>query len=292
MTPGIEDLSFTLRNGIKYFELVAEPVKQEILPGIFIKGWGYNGSIPGPTIKVCPGDYVNIRVYNCLPEPTSVHWHGLDVPVVMDGVPDVQPSPLIEPNHYFDYHFEIVNPPGTHMYHSHHNTAKQEMMGLAGGFIILDKDNSNIRDYFLIVQEFAVKGLKHGEIEEGYFEIDPLNDRASFFTINGRSFPYTLPLYTSLGDIVRVRFANPSAMEHPMHLHGHQFYVTALDGNSIREGCQLLRNTIPVASGETADIEFLSNNPGIWPLHCHIPHHMANNHTKETGGMITTVIYR
>lgn len=67
-TPDIDDLPYSERRGIKYFELVAEPVSREILPGIIIEGWGYNGSIPGPTIKVYPGDCVNIRVYNALSE--------------------------------------------------------------------------------------------------------------------------------------------------------------------------------------------------------------------------------
>jgi FtsP/CotA-like multicopper oxidase with cupredoxin domain len=79
ITPGVDDLPYIERRGIKHFELVAEPVSREILPGIFIQGWGYNGSIPGPTIKVYPEDCVNIRVYNALNEPTSVHWHGLDI---------------------------------------------------------------------------------------------------------------------------------------------------------------------------------------------------------------------
>ncbi|WP_243158050.1 multicopper oxidase domain-containing protein [Aminipila terrae] len=110
ITPNINNLPFMIQNGIKYFELIAEPVEQEILPGLFIKGWGYNGSIPGPTIQVKSGDYVNIRVINYLPEPTSVHWHGLDVPNNMDGVPDVEPSPKIRPGEYFDYQFRITNP--------------------------------------------------------------------------------------------------------------------------------------------------------------------------------------
>lgn len=75
-SPDLSNLSFVLRQGVKYFELVAEQVERELLPGIWIRGWGYNGSIPGPTIQVYPGDYVHIRVYNALPEATSVHWHG------------------------------------------------------------------------------------------------------------------------------------------------------------------------------------------------------------------------
>jgi FtsP/CotA-like multicopper oxidase with cupredoxin domain len=90
ITPDIPSLNYTMVDGYKLFQLIAEPVNREILPGIFIEGWGYNGSIPGPTIQVYPKDRVIIRVINHLPEPTSVHWHGLNVPNVMDGVPAVE----------------------------------------------------------------------------------------------------------------------------------------------------------------------------------------------------------
>ncbi|MDU2065076.1 MAG: multicopper oxidase domain-containing protein [Sporomusaceae bacterium] len=110
--------------------------------------------------------------------------------------------------------------------------------------------------------------------------------------MNGRCFPETTPLEVSCGERVRIRFANPAMMEHPIHLHGHQFIVTAADGNPIGECARMKKNTIAVASGETWDIEFMTNNPGNWPLHCHIPHHTANNMTKELGGMFTVVQYR
>jgi len=68
----LPSLPFILRNGVKYFELIAQPVQREILTGLYINAWGYNGSTPGPTIHVYPGDFVNIRVFNRLPESTSV----------------------------------------------------------------------------------------------------------------------------------------------------------------------------------------------------------------------------
>ena len=294
ITPDAPNLPFFTRNGIKYFELVAEPVQREVIKGLYIKGWGYNGSIPGPTIQVYPGDYVNIRVINKLPEPTSVHWHGLDVPNVMDGVPDVEPSPKIEPGKYFDYHFRIINPPGTHMYHTHHIAAKQEMMGLGGGFIILEPPQMRTyiqRDYFIMLQEFRVLGLKEREVKSGVFDIDPYAHNFNFFTMNGRSFPYTTPLDVKHGDNVRIRLGNIQEGAHPIHIHGHQYYVTAADGNSIPVNNRLLKSTILVASGETWDVEFKANNPGRWPFHCHIPHHMSNNQTDPTGGMFTTIAY-
>ena len=140
ITPDVPDLRFALHNGIKYFELVAEPVKREILSGLFVNAWGYNGSMPGPTIQVYPGDYVNIRIINKLPESTSIHWQGLELPNVMDGVPEVEPSPRIDPGRYFNYHFRVVNLPGTHMYHTHFNSVTQEMMGMGGAFIELSDE--------------------------------------------------------------------------------------------------------------------------------------------------------
>jgi len=210
----------------------------------------------------------------------------------MDGVPEVEPSPKIETGTYFDYRFQITNPPGTHLYHSHFYTIQQEMMGLGGALIILDPYETCLRhDYFFMLQEFHVKGLAKGEVRKGYYEIDPLSDMFNFFTMNGRCFPYVTPMKVNYGEHVRIRLGNSGMNTHPIHLHGHQFVVTASDGNSIPYTSRIVKNTIPVASGETYDIEFIARNPGVWPFHCHIPHHVANNFTKPTGGMFTTLIY-
>ncbi|WP_028596793.1 multicopper oxidase family protein [Paenibacillus assamensis] len=294
ITPHIPNLPYVEKNGIKYFTLVAEPVKSEILPGIYMNAWGYNGISPGPTICVYPDDYVCIRVYNKLPQPTSVHWHGLDVPNVMDGVPDIEPSPRIEPGQYFDYHFKITNPPGTHMYHAHYNTVMQDMMGLEGGLIILDPCESKYdvqRDYYLMLGAFALKNMEMGVLQPGVYDINPFAHNSNFFTLNGRCFPYTEALPVAKGERVRIRFGNIGMMNHPMHFHGHQFRETAVDGNSIPHANQLIKNTILVSSGTTRDIEFIANNPGRWPLHCHFPHHVSNNMTLPLGGMTTAVVY-
>lgn len=202
-SPDVPILPHTIKNGVKYFELVAEPVQREILPNLYINCWGYNGTMPGPTIVVFPGDFVEIKVFNRLPEDTSVHWHGLDIPNNMDGVQVIEPSPRIKPGQYFDYQFRITNQPGTHMYHTHVSTARLEMLGLAGGFIILDPlDNEFVPDFFILLQEFMVKGLPKGKIATGVYDIDPLSMDFNFFTMNGRCFPYTTPLGEYLNNIV------------------------------------------------------------------------------------------
>src|SRR5206468_12441079 len=86
-TPDLPKLGFNLVDGFKEFHLMAQPVETEFVPGKLVKAWGYNGSVPGPTIEVNEGDQVRVVFHNMLPEMTTVHWHGLEVPVGMDGGP-------------------------------------------------------------------------------------------------------------------------------------------------------------------------------------------------------------
>ena len=294
ITPGIETLEYEYKNGVKFFTLIAEAVELELIEGLFVKTWGYNGSVPGPTIIVNKGDDVCIRVINKLPQKTSVHWHGLEVPNNMDGVPGIEPTPFIEPNDYFDYHFKIVNPEGTYMYHSHVNVMVQDNAGLLGGFIVNDPKNDrrrNYKDYLILLQEWAVDKLPWGDINPGIYQLNFKMPEFNFFTMNGKCYPKTRPLDVCYGDTVRVRFGNIQMHHHPIHLHGHEFKVIGADGFPIKKENQIYKNTILVASGETWDIEFLAKNPGIWPMHCHMPHHVTNNGAPGVGGMFTTVNY-
>ena len=295
ITPGIKDLPYTYDDGIKYFTLIAEEIVWELVDGIFVRAWGYNGSTPGPTIRVFPGDKVCIRVINHLPERTSVHWHGLEVPNIMDGVPPIEPSPYIEPGEYFDYTFTISNPPGTYMYHSHVNVSVQDNAGLLGGLIVEDprmQNRKKYKDYLCLLQEWAIGALPWGNLTKGTYDLTFVKPEFNFFTINGKCYPDTKPLPVEYGDTVRVRFGNIQMHHHPMHLHGHQFRVVGADGFPIARDTQIYKNTILVASGETWDIRFLANNEGIWPFHCHMPHHVTNNGTPPVGGMFTTVNYQ
>ncbi|MEO8164273.1 MAG: multicopper oxidase domain-containing protein, partial [Betaproteobacteria bacterium] len=79
-------LPWRMKDGVKEFHLIAEPVVREIAPGMMANLWGYNGQSPGPTIEVVEGDKVRLFVTNHLPEHTSIHWHGQRLPNGMDGV--------------------------------------------------------------------------------------------------------------------------------------------------------------------------------------------------------------
>src|SRR6516165_10751918 len=108
-------LPWTLKDGVKEYRLVAQPVKREFAPGMVVNAWGYNGQTPGPTIEAVAGDRVRIFVKNELPEWTTVHWHGVLVPNGMDGVGGLT-QPQIPPGKTGIYEF-TVNEPGTYMYH-------------------------------------------------------------------------------------------------------------------------------------------------------------------------------
>src|SRR6266566_2640043 len=138
VTPNGSTLAWTMEDGFKTFHLVAEPVKREFAPGMVINCWGYNGQSPGPTIEVVEGDRVRIYVTNKLPEPTSVHWHGILLPNGMDGVAGLNQK-AIPPGETFKYEFTLRQH-GTHMYHPHFDEMVQIGLGMMGLFIIHPRD--------------------------------------------------------------------------------------------------------------------------------------------------------
>src|SRR5579885_2269960 len=154
-TPDVPDLPFTWDNGVKVFHLVAEPVKRQITPTKTLDLWGYNGTSPGPTIQVTQGDRVRIIFDNHLPEPTSMHWHGFEIPNDMDGAPGISQDPVL-PGGRFIYEFTL-HQEGTYFYHSH--MAMQEMIGMLGAFIMHPRTPYEPRadkDFVLLLQEYAV----------------------------------------------------------------------------------------------------------------------------------------
>ena len=97
------------------------------------------------------------------------------------------------------------------------------------------------------------------------------------FTFNSKAFPGTAPLVAKLGDRVKIRLANLSAIDHhPIHLHGYQFHVTETDGGQIPASAQQVETTVLVQVGSTRAFEFVADVPGDWALHCHMTHHIMN----------------
>jgi manganese oxidase len=254
-----------VEGGVKVFELTASVMKWEVEPGKFVEAWAYNEQVPGPQIRVREGERVRVVLKNDLPESTVIHFHGLELPIEMDGVPFIT-QPPVKPGESYTYEFTVPNS-GSHMYHSHHNAAKQVGLGLLGAFIVEPRNPKPIEradvDYVMI-----------------------LNDGTHGYTLNGKGFPATEPIVAKLGNKVRIRFMNEGMMIHPMHLHGMHMTVIAKDG--WEQPAPWKCDTLNVAPGERWDVIVNCNNPGTWAFHCHILPHAESEHGMF--GMVTALV--
>jgi manganese oxidase len=264
-TKGNQPLAYTLEGDTKVFELKAQHVRWEVLPGEFVDAYGYNRSVPGPLIRATEGDRVRINFTNELPEPTVIHFHGPRLPNSMDGVADVTQK-VIAPGETFVYEF-VAQPGGTFMYHTHHNSAEQEAKGLYGVFLVEPK-------------------VPTVEYDKEYVQV--LSELGGFYLINGKAFPATDPIEAKEGERVLIRLVNLGQMTHPMHMHGHPFKIVGTDGYPVPPGQALTKDVINIGPGERYDLLMTADNPGTWLFHCHILTHVQN-HGVEPGGMITVV---
>ena len=163
---------------VKVYDLTAEELQWEVEAGRKVKAWAYNGQVPGPQIRVREGDRVRINLTNKLPESTSIHFHGLELPNDQDGVPFIT-QPPVKPGESYTYEFTVPNA-GSHMYHSHHNAAIQVGQGLLGAFVVEPK-----------------RPLAAHKAEVDYVMV--LNDGYHGYTLNGKSFPATEPVVVHPG---------------------------------------------------------------------------------------------
>jgi FtsP/CotA-like multicopper oxidase with cupredoxin domain len=265
---------------VKVFHLLAEEIEHQMAPGLKLECWGYNGRTPGPVIEVVEGDRVRIYVTNRLPEATSVHWHGVLLPNGMDGVAGLT-QPHIRPGETFKYEFTFKHP-GTFMYHPHFDEMTQMALGMMGMIVVHPRRPTGPkidRDFALMLSEWLV--------EPGSRKPNPMAmSDFNMLTFNSVAFPGTEPLVVKTGDRVRIRLGNLGAMDHhPVHLHGHTFRVTGTDGGAIARDGQWPETTVLVPVGSTRDIEFIADNPGDWPFHCHMTHHVMNQMGHEGPNM-------
>jgi FtsP/CotA-like multicopper oxidase with cupredoxin domain len=264
---GNQPMAPRLERGVKCYDLTAREIQWEVEPGRKVKAWAYNEQVPGPQIRVREGDRVRITLRNELPESTAIHFHGLEVPIDQDGVPFIT-QPPIKPGTSYTYEFTVPNS-GSHMYHSHHNAAKQVLLGLLGAFIVEPK---------------LPKAIERADVDH----VMILNDGPHGYTLNGKGFPATEPVVAKKGQRLRIRYMNEGLMIHPMHLHGMHMTVIAKDGWDVPTPWKC--DTLNVAPGERWDVIVECTNPGTWAFHCHILSHAESDHGMF--GMVTVLIVK
>jgi plastocyanin len=274
---------------LREFVFTASEFDWELMPGTTVRAWGYNGQFPGPEIRVREGDTIRVILRNQLPVGTTIHWHGVVLPPQMDGPAGLNQA-SVEPGAEFIYEFE-AKPAGTRWYHSHADPAVQVPLGLHGPLIIEPRQQKTTydREYTIILGEWDMEltpGVATGTEERGPRDKSLRGGElgADMFLFNGKMHGYGEPIRIAEGERILVRLINAGHMAHPIHTHGHSFTVVATDGNPIPEAARWLKDTIMVAPGERYDLEIIGDNPGVWMVHCHIEHHMAN-------GMMTTIWY-
>ena len=254
-----------LEDGTLQWELTASVIQWETEPGTLVEAYAYNGMVPGPQLRAEVGDRIRIILHNELPEPTTIHSHGLFVPPNMDGVPVIS-QPAVMPGESFTYEYTLRNA-GSHMYHSHFMAETQVPMGLLGAFVVTDPNAT----------DEAPSDIDYAMI---------LNDGPLGFTINGKGFPATEPIVAQQGQAIRIRYMNEGLQIHPMHLHGMPQLVVAKDGWTLPT--PHLEDTVLVAPGERIDVIVDASELGTWAFHCHILTHAEG--PDGMFGMVTALI--
>ena len=278
---GAQPLAPRIENGVKVFDLETSVIRWQILPTVSVNAYAFNGQVPGPTLRFRQGDRVRINVTNRLPETTTVHWHGLVLPNVMDGPANITQKP-IERGQVYRYEFTAVQS-GSFLYHSHDHVDRQQALGLYGALII---DPASPADEIAADHEYTIQ-LQEWLIREGLtYPAMPMDGgQPNYFTINGRAFPSTDMIKMKVGETLKVRFiGSNSGFIHPMHIHGGPFVVVARDGETLAPSDRFKADTINVGPGQRYDVIWTALKPGKWMIHCHISHHTTNNNTEQDGG--------
>lgn len=185
--------------------LVAAPTRLSLLDGRELDVWAYNGQVPGPTIRVRAGDRLRVRIQNELPQPTSIHWHGVRLPNPMDGVPGVT-QPAIAPGESFTYDFEVPDA-GLFWFHPHVRGSEQIERGLAGLLIVDPPEASPApRELVWVLDDWRLD--ESGAIDPAFVTRHDLAHDGRWgqvLTVNARVGP---TFDVRPGETVRVRMVN------------------------------------------------------------------------------------
>jgi FtsP/CotA-like multicopper oxidase with cupredoxin domain len=193
-------------NGVvREVDLVAAPASIPMFDGRRFDVWAYNGQVPGPTLRLRLGETLRVRFTNQLPQPTTIHWHGMRVPNAMDGVPHVT-QPPVAPGATFIYEFTPKDA-GTFWFHPHLRSSEQVERGLYGVLIVEDaepppfsRDELWVLDDWLLTRDgtlFSQFNTRHDLAHDGRW--------GNLITVNGRRTPR---LTVRPGERLRLRLLN------------------------------------------------------------------------------------
>jgi FtsP/CotA-like multicopper oxidase with cupredoxin domain len=234
--------SFVDGGAVIRYRLEADEIEWEIAPGRTVRGYGFNGQVPGPVLEAKQGVPLEIEFTNRLPEPTVIHWHGLRIPAAMDGTEVVQRP--VQPGETFTYRF---TPPdaGTFWYHPHLNETEQLEKGLYGALIVRAADELALDDEKILVFD-DLRINKTGQIAKFGGLMERHNGReGNVRLINGSSEP---ELTIAAGQIERWRIINASSARYiRLSLGSRPFQIIGTDGGLIEAPVTVTEVLLPAA---------------------------------------------
>lgn len=282
--------------GIREYLLEAKASEWSPSGGVAAKAWTYNGTVPGPEIRVTEGETLRVTLRNLLEEPTSIHWHGLPVPFAMDGVPELT-QPAVPPRGTFVYEFTATRP-GTYWYHTHFGY--QLDRGLYGPLVVepVREELRYDQEYTLIVDDWlndpdhprpdslaggmmSMGGMMGGKMggmggmggmmggmgkgsshsAHAAARIQPVYDG---LIVNGQGTTRSPELRVRRGDRLRLRLINAgSATLLAVRVMGHTMRVTHADGQPVEP---ITTRIVLLGMGERLDVLVEANHPGVWPI--------------------------
>jgi FtsP/CotA-like multicopper oxidase with cupredoxin domain len=238
------------------------PVEVEIAPGKIIKTTGYNGSAPGPILRLREGQPFTVDVFNESKIPELVHWHGLIIPSDVDGSAE-EGTPTVPPGSMRRYCF-VPRPSGTRWYHSHVSAGRDmkraTYTGQFGFLYIEPKEDPGGYDAEVFVALHGWDAVLNGMGGEGNLEV---SYRA--YSINSHALGSGEPVRVKEGQQILFRILNASATEqHRIALPGHKFKVLSLDGNAVAVPREV--DALVMGPAERVDAVVTMNHPGVWIL--------------------------
>ena len=267
----------TLADGTKVFDLVAQINKWELEPGKVVDAWTYNGTVPGPMIRLAIGDKAQIRLQNELPLATDLHLHGLNIDNTSDGVAPYTQD-VIRPGGSYTYEY-TADEQAVAMFHPHFQSQIGMPNGMFGTIIVGD----------ISIPRGSTVGLETipADLQIAHEIPMVLNDSGVIgFSLNGKSFPATAPLVAQQGEWALIHYYNEGSQAHPMHMHQFDQIVVAKDGYPV--DYPYTADVVNVAPGERYSVLVQLDKPGTWVWHCHILPHVENE--ERMFGMVTAVV--
>ncbi len=249
-----------------------ETAQIDVAPGHTITTATYNGTAPGPVIRLREGIPATVEIINRTGVPEYVHWHGFEVPPEFDGTEE-EGSLVVPVGGRLRYEITPLQP-GSRYIHSHSMAMNDLSRGVySGQFAIVyvePKQNPGRYDQeiFLATHEWEPRLTMESDKESAEEDEDEMEQRSmeigyAVRSINGKALGHGSPLQVKQGQRVLFHVLNASATENvQLHLPGHSFHVVALDGNPVPSPGRV--SVLDLGVGERVDAIVEMNNPGVW----------------------------